>query len=106
MLAFAVLGFVMVPLGKKTGLEHAQAIFGTPAAAQALRELRDALTSAGAELLGEPSSSKPDPTRSRRASTARRPAPLQSNTSGDPRASARLTDVRSSWDAVYGVCLE
>lgn len=36
---FAVLGFCYVPLGAHTGLEHAKAIFGTPAAKRAGVEL-------------------------------------------------------------------
>lgn len=36
---FAVLGFVYVPLGRHTGLEHAQAVFSTPAAAAAIEDL-------------------------------------------------------------------
>lgn len=37
---FALLGFVSVPLGEKTGWGHVQAIARTPAAAQALDELK------------------------------------------------------------------
>ena len=36
---FAVLGFCYVPLGKKTGLEHAKAIFATAPAREAAAEL-------------------------------------------------------------------
>jgi hypothetical protein len=36
---FAVLGFVFVPLGKKTGLEHARAIAASRAAVDAAQEL-------------------------------------------------------------------
>lgn len=36
---FALLGFVFVPLGKKTGFEHAVAVARTNAAAEAVREL-------------------------------------------------------------------
>ena len=39
---FAVLGFCYVPLGSHTGLEHAKAIFGTPAAKRAGAELVEA----------------------------------------------------------------
>jgi hypothetical protein len=36
---FALLGFVFVPLGQKTALEHTFAIFSTPPAIGAFREL-------------------------------------------------------------------
>ena len=36
---FALLGFAFVPLGQKTALEHSLAIFSTPAALSAFREL-------------------------------------------------------------------
>jgi hypothetical protein len=38
---FAVLGFVYVPLGKKTGFQHVKAIVLTPPAKEAGRELFD-----------------------------------------------------------------
>lgn len=50
---FAVLGFCYVPLGSHTGLEHAQAIFGTPAARRAGAELIEAFARVRAKLLGE-----------------------------------------------------
>ncbi len=37
---FALLGFVSVPLGEKTGWRHLQAIAETPAASQALADLK------------------------------------------------------------------
>jgi hypothetical protein len=39
---FALLGFVFVPLGKRTGFEHVVAIFSTPAAKEAGHELFEA----------------------------------------------------------------
>lgn len=39
-LFFAVCGFLFVPLGKRTAIEHLQAIAGTPAAQQAGTELK------------------------------------------------------------------
>jgi hypothetical protein len=36
---FALLGFAFVPLGQKTAFEHTLAIFSTPAAKAAFREL-------------------------------------------------------------------
>ena len=41
-LLFAVLGFVFVPLGRRTALEHVQAVLSTPAATDARHELSDA----------------------------------------------------------------
>ncbi len=39
MALFALLGFTLVPLGRKTALEHAREIFTTPAALSAWHEL-------------------------------------------------------------------
>jgi len=39
-LFFAICGFLFVPLGKRTAIEHIQAIAGTPAAQQAGTELK------------------------------------------------------------------
>ena len=39
MALFALLGFAFVPLGQKTALEHTFAIFSTPPAVGAFREL-------------------------------------------------------------------
>jgi len=36
---FAILGFVYVPLGRRTGLEHTLAVLSTPAAAAAFEDL-------------------------------------------------------------------
>jgi hypothetical protein len=65
---FAVLGFCYVPLGSHTGLEHAKAIFGTPAAKRAGVELveafvrvRSKLTDQVQELASGAASSKPAP---------------------------------------------
>jgi hypothetical protein len=41
-LLFAALGFVLVPLGRKTGLEHLVSVLSTSAAAEAGRELLEA----------------------------------------------------------------
>lgn len=38
---FALIGFVSVPLGEKTGWGHLQAIIATPAASQAVDEFRN-----------------------------------------------------------------
>lgn len=50
---FAILGFCYVPLGSHTGLEHAKAVFGTPAAKRAGVELLDAFARVRAKLTGE-----------------------------------------------------
>jgi hypothetical protein len=50
---FAVLGFCYVPLGSHTGLEHAKAIFGTPAAKRAGTELVEAFVRLRGKLSGE-----------------------------------------------------
>lgn len=39
-LFFAICGFLFVPLGKRTAIEHLQAIAGTPAAQQAASEMK------------------------------------------------------------------
>ncbi|MEI9942279.1 MAG: hypothetical protein WDO69_34110 [Pseudomonadota bacterium] len=50
---FAVLGFCYVPLGGRTGFEHAKAVFSTPAAKRAGTELLDALNRVRGKLTGE-----------------------------------------------------
>ena len=50
---FAVLGFCYVPLGAHTGLEHAQAIFDTPAAKRAGTELLVAIARIRSQISGE-----------------------------------------------------
>jgi hypothetical protein len=42
-LLFAVLGFAFVPLGRRTALEHVQAVLSTPAATDARQELGGAV---------------------------------------------------------------
>jgi hypothetical protein len=42
-LFFAICGFLFVPLGKRTAIEHLQAIAGTPAAQQAASELKSGI---------------------------------------------------------------
>jgi hypothetical protein len=49
---FALLGFVYVPLGHKTGFEHLKAIARTGAAQEAARDLAEAAIWARARLLG------------------------------------------------------
>ena len=63
---FAVLGFAFVPLGRKTALEHTLAIFSTPAALGAFRDLsgtvlrlRDRVLEAATSTA--PSKSEPTP---------------------------------------------
>jgi hypothetical protein len=43
-LFFAVYAFAFVPLGKKTALEHVQAIFGSPEAHDAAEEVKGGVT--------------------------------------------------------------
>lgn len=50
---FAILGFCYVPMGKHTGLEHARAVFGTPAAKRAGLELVEAFARVRSKLTGE-----------------------------------------------------
>lgn len=50
---FALLGFCYVPLGEHTGLEHAKAIFSTPAAKRAGGELLEAFVRVRSKLTGE-----------------------------------------------------
>ncbi len=50
---FALLGFCYVPLGEHTGLEHAKAIFSTPAAKRAGGELIEAFARLRSKLTGE-----------------------------------------------------
>ncbi|MET0792043.1 MAG: hypothetical protein ABW061_11030 [Polyangiaceae bacterium] len=50
---FAILGFCYVPLGSHTGLEHAKAIFSTPAAKRAGLELVQAFSRMRGKLTGE-----------------------------------------------------
>jgi hypothetical protein len=50
---FALLGFCYVPLGGHTGLEHAKAIFSTPAARRAGSELAQGFARARSKLTGE-----------------------------------------------------
>ena len=50
---FAILGFCYVPLGSHTGLEHAKAIFATPAAKRAGLELASAIARVRGKLTGE-----------------------------------------------------
>jgi hypothetical protein len=49
---FALLGFVCVPLGHKTGFEHVKAIVQTSAAREAASDLARALIWARARVLG------------------------------------------------------
>ena len=50
---FALLGFCYVPLGEHTGLEHAKAVFSTPAAKRAGAELIEAFSRMRGKLTGE-----------------------------------------------------
>jgi hypothetical protein len=64
-LFFALYAFVFVPLGKRTGFEHAKAILGTPAAKDAGSEILDAADRLRQRLLGGGSEPPPVPKRAR-----------------------------------------
>jgi hypothetical protein len=49
---FALLGFALVPLGRKTALEHTRDVFTTPAALNAFRELGGAALRLREKLTG------------------------------------------------------
>lgn len=49
---FALLGFALVPLGRKTALEHTRDVFSTPAALNAFRELGGATVRLREKLTG------------------------------------------------------
>jgi hypothetical protein len=53
-LFLAIYAFAVVPIGRRTGLEHLRAILRTPAARNAGRELERAATRLGRRVLGEP----------------------------------------------------
>ena len=62
---FALLGFAFVPLGQKTALEHSLAIFSTPAAIGAFRELAGTVVRLRDRIAGSvvpPSTPKAGPT--------------------------------------------
>ncbi len=48
---FAMLGFISVPLGDKSGWEHLKAIAATPAASQAIVELKTSVLAAESRLV-------------------------------------------------------
>lgn len=60
-LLFAVLGFVFVPLGRRTALEHTQAVLSTPAAKDARQELGEAVVRTLDRLRTAWGSSSPSP---------------------------------------------
>lgn len=68
---FAVLGFLYVPLGRQTGLEHAKAVLSTPAATAAVADLTTAALSlrerAVAYLTGRVTEPPPPPAKAGRS---------------------------------------
>jgi hypothetical protein len=73
--AFALLGFCYVPLGQRTALEHAKAVFSTPAAKRAGGELVEAFTRVRSKLTGEAAQfASSDPTPAASAQTSARHA--------------------------------
>lgn len=49
---FALLGFLYVPLGQRTGFEHARAVLSTPAASAAIEDLTSAALSLRQRAIG------------------------------------------------------
>jgi hypothetical protein len=77
---FALLGFFFVPLGRHTGFEHAKAVFSTPAATQALRELAQAVVGLRSRILGEATPNpEPKEARGRPARSEPKPTPPRLN---------------------------
>lgn len=58
---FAILGFAFVPLGSRTGLEHAITLFGSPSAREAAAGLIGAFDRARVSLLRAFASPSPGP---------------------------------------------
>jgi hypothetical protein len=74
-LLFALLGFVFVPLGKKTGLDHALAIVSTRAVTDAVRETAAALARARERLFTRSAGDAPRKAERRPASALSHAAP-------------------------------
>jgi hypothetical protein len=78
---FALLGFLYVPLGRYTGFEHARAVLGTPAAAEAFEDLTKAalrLRQRAVELVtgrASPAAPHGDDVRHEKAAVEPRPVP-------------------------------
>lgn len=62
MLSFALIGFVSVPLGDRTGFQHLRAVLSTDAALRFGSGLVEALRSAREKLLEGPTQRPPAPT--------------------------------------------
>jgi hypothetical protein len=78
---FALLGFLYVPLGRHTGFEHARAVLGTPAAAEAIEDLTTAALELRQRALELVTGRMPPPTpagddvRKKKAAVEPRPVP-------------------------------
>lgn len=64
---FAILGFLYVPLGHRTGFEHAKAVLATPAAYAALEDLTSTAVALRARALAYVTGREPPPERPREA---------------------------------------
>ncbi len=95
-LFFAICGFLFVPLGKRTAIEHIQAIAGTPAAQQAASELKSGIARLFDRLRSRAGQSA-DP-----ASEAFDPAPVR-DPERKPRALAPPRDRRKERSAERAV---
>jgi len=74
---FALLGFVLVPLGERTAYEHVKAIFTSGPAVEAGRELVEAgLRVRGRLLGGGQRPAEPSPARPTGSATANEPQPV------------------------------
>jgi hypothetical protein len=85
---FALLGFALVPLGRKTALEHTRDIFSTPAAMNAFRELGSAALRLREKLTGAvlgPATPTP-------------PSPPESAAAGPGAPQAKVPDLRQRRD--------
>lgn len=74
---FAVLGFLYVPLGQHTGFEHARAVFSTPAAQAALKDVTGAVLTLRTRVveLATAQASPPQPVEPVAPGPAPRPVP-------------------------------
>lgn len=98
-LLFAVLGFVFVPLGSRTGLDHARAVLGTREARTAGAELWAAVAGLRARVLGALTDGGGRP--------AQPPIPAPTGSAGDsalaaPAPQAPAVDPTAGADASLG----
>ncbi len=109
---FALLGFVYVPLGDRTGLEHVARILRTPAATELGRSLLGTAERARARLLGEVTPGAlgpggPEPLAPLAPASARGHSPRRSERAGtfprpEPPALTQLRTLDAGADASLG----